>query len=308
MNCDRKIILVTRKTRLEELVTRYHSVAQARFYLEHLGADFADYQREHDTYLQAKSAALNCLSGYMRTQLLERDFLQNYLFGPDDVVIALGQDGLVANTLKYLSGQPLIGVNPDPSRYDGILLPFTVPELPAVLGEVVQDRRAARSITMARATLSDNQVLYAVNDFFVGPKSHGSARYEIVIDQRAEYQSSSGIIISTGLGSTAWMKSIVTGAQAIAAGISGTASPAYRPLPWDSDRLVFAVREPFPSRSSNASIVFGEIGQGRDMKLRSMMPEGGVIFSDGIEADYLAFNSGMTARIGIAERVGQLVE
>lgn len=307
MNCDRKIVLITRKTRLEELVMRYHSVEQARFYLEHLGADFADYQREHNTYQQAKAASIACLSGYMRTQLLDRDFVKNFLFGPDDVVIALGQDGLVANTLKYLTGQPLIGVNPDPSRYDGVLLPFSVAALPTILSEVVQDRRGARSITMAKATLSDKQVLYAVNDFFVGPKTHGSARYEIAVGQQAECQSSSGIIISTGLGSTAWMKSIVTGAQAIAAALLETAPPVYQPLPWNSDRLVFAVREPFPSRSSSASIVFGVIKQDGDMQLRSLMPEGGVIFSDGIEADYLAFNSGTTAKIGIAERVGQLV-
>ena len=37
------------------------------------------------------------------------------------------------------------------------------------------------------------------------------------------------------------------------------------------------------------------------------MPENGVIFSDGIESDYLAFNAGMQATIGVAERAGRLV-
>lgn len=111
---DRKVVLVTRKTRLDELVARYHSIAQARFYLEHLGADFADYLREHETYLKAKESALAVIARFQRRQVTDRHFLPNFLFGPDDIMIALGQDGLVANTMKYLDGQPLVGVNPIP--------------------------------------------------------------------------------------------------------------------------------------------------------------------------------------------------
>jgi NAD kinase len=304
---DRKVVLVTRKTRLDELVARYHSVAQARFYLEHLGADFADYQREHETYLKARESALGVIARFRRRQVIDRQFLPNFLFGPDDIVVALGQDGLVANTMKYLDGQPLVGVNPDPARYDGILLPFGTGDLATVLPAVAQDRRAAKSVTMAKATLSDRQELYAVNDLFVGPKSHTSARYEIAVGEASEIQSSSGIIIATGLGSTAWMKSVVTGALAIAGGDTQR-NDSYRPMPWDAGRLIFAVREPFPSVSSQANIVFGAIEQGSNLRLRSLMPENGVIFSDGIEADFLQFNSGTEARIGIAERRGQLIQ
>lgn len=307
---DRKIVLVTRRTRLEELIRRFNSLAQARFYLEHLGADFADYQREDDAYRAARDTVRQVLSEFPRRQEVDRQFLPNFLFGPDDVVVALGQDGLVANTMKYLTGQPLVGVSPDPSRYDGVLLPFVAQELRAVLGEVLADRRAARAVTMARATLSDGQVLYAVNDFFIGARTHTSARYEITLGERHEIQSSSGLIVSTGLGSTAWMRSIVTGARAIAAGIgspSVSAMAHYEPLSWDTERLLFAVREPFPSIATQAGLVFGAIERGRQLALRSLMPDEGVIFSDGIEADYLGFTSGIEARIGVAEHQGALI-
>ncbi|KDP87313.1 sugar kinase [Cupriavidus basilensis] len=300
---DRKVVLVTRKTRLEELLARYHSLAQARFYLEHLGADISDYQREHDTYLAAREQVAAVLSRYLRRQVVDRQFLPNFLFGPDDIVVALGQDGLVANTMKYLNGQPLLGVNPDPARHDGVLLPFQAGDLARVLAEAMQDRRPARPVTMARAELSDQQVLYAVNDFFIGPRSHTSARYEVRLGTQCEVQSSSGVIVSTGLGSTAWLKSIVTGARAIA-----QADAPYQALPWDTDRLVFAVREPFPSRATDATLVYGDIPRGQQIVLRSLMPESGVIFSDGIEADFLQFNAGTEARIGVAERSGQLVQ
>jgi hypothetical protein len=41
--------------------------------------------------------------------------------------------------------------------------------------------------------------------------------------------------------------------------------------------------------------------------LESLMPSGGVIFSDGVEADYLQFNSGATVTVGAAAETAQLV-
>ena len=96
---DRKVVLITRHTRLEELVARFHTVAQAKFYVEHLGADFSDYEGEHAAYLQAKRLTTVTLQAHGRYQIIDRSFLPNFLFAADDVVVALGQDGLVANTM-----------------------------------------------------------------------------------------------------------------------------------------------------------------------------------------------------------------
>jgi NAD kinase len=305
---DRKVVLITRRTRLEELVARFHTLAQAKFYVEHLGQDFREYENENETYQVSKRIVLEVLSLVGRYQVIDRAFLPNFIFGADDVVMALGQDGLVANTMKYLNGHPLVGVNPDPYRYDGILLPFDAKDVGAILGGVMRDERDSKSVSMALAQLSDGQELFAVNDLFIGPRSHVSARYEIRLGNHAEVQSSSGIIVSTGLGSTGWMKSVATGSVAIAKALGGNAPRhEYRPQPWDADRLQFAVREPFPSRSSSASLVFGVITNQQPMTLVSHMPENGLIFSDGIEADYVEFNAGTRAIIKIADRAGRLV-
>jgi NAD kinase len=306
---DRKAVLVTRKTRLEELIMRFHTAAQAKFYVEHLGADFSDYEREHQTYQMAKKTVVETLQRECLLQPLDRGFLSSFVFGPQDVVIALGQDGLVANTLKYLDGQPLVGVNPDPARYDGVLLPFEARDLAAVVDEILHDKRPTRSVTMAKASLSDGQTLYAVNDLFIGPKSHTSARYELSLGGEKEFQSSSGIIVSTGLGSTAWFRSVVTGSAMIAAGFGGkTDRVHYEALPWDAPFLQFAVREPFPSVTTKTTLVCGRADQKHPLIVRSLMPENGVIFSDGIETDFLEFNSGITATVGIAERAGTLIQ
>ena len=305
---ERKLVLVTRKTRLEELIARYQTLAQAAFHVEHLGGDFADYRDEHECYLAARNTVLAVLTRHGRYQAVERSYLPNFLFAPDDIVLALGQDGLVANTMKYLDGQPLVGLNPDKARYDGLLLPFAAEELSSILPELLADRRSCKTIRMARAQLSDGQVLHAVNDLFIGPRTHTSARYELSRGEVCETQSSSGVIVSTGLGSTAWIKSVVTGAMGVMlAPVKPDKRPPYKPLAWDAERLRFAVREPFPSKATQAGLVYGEIAGQERLTLRSLMPENGVIFSDGVEADYLDFNAGMEASIGVAERVGQLV-
>jgi NAD kinase len=306
---ERKVVVVTRKTRIEELVGKYNTVQQAKFYVEHLGGDFADYEQEHVSYVQAKREVEETLKSFCRVQVLDRAYLPSFLFGPEDVVVGLGQDGVVANILKYLDGQPLVGVNPDPHRFDGVLLPFEPRDLSKVFDEVLADRRPCREVTMAQARLSDGQVLNAVNDLFIGPKSHTSARYEISLKDKTERQSSSGIIVSTGLGSTAWFKSIVAGANAVAAA-QGARMPErdYQPAPWDAPYLQFAVREPFPSVVTQVELVCGRADRKSPLKIRSLMPENGVIFSDGIESDFLEFNSGAFATISVAEKVGLLVQ
>jgi NAD kinase len=299
-----RFVLVTRKTRLQELVERFNTWPQARFYLEHNQVDTQDYLDEHDLYQSRLGEAEKILKALGRFQLLERSFLPNYQFSPSDIIVVIGQDGLVANTFKYLNGQPVIAINPDPGRWDGKLLPFKIGDLPAIAGEVEAGRSNFQSITFAQATTNDGQHMLAVNDLFIGPRSHTSARYSLCWGNETEIQSSSGIIVSTGFGSTGWFQSVLAGAL----GVCGEKTHSLKQgFPWQEQRLQFAVREPFPSKTTGTSLVFGEVTIDRPLKLESFMPENGVIFSDGIEQDYLSFNSGCVVSIGIAETKGLLV-
>jgi NAD kinase len=306
---QRKVVLVTRRTRLEELVARHNTIAQAKFYVEHLGADFGDYLLENEGYARSLRIVVQTLEGWGRWQLLDRQMLPNFVFTPSDIVVALGQDGVVANTMKYLDGgQPLIGLSPEPARWDGVLLPFEPQDLQSVLADVAAERRPLKAVTMAEARLSDGQTLRAVNDLFIGPRTHTSALYELSHGGITEFQSSSGLIVSTGLGSTAWMKSVVIGACAMAHSLGQAAGDFnYLPMPWDTPQLEFAVREPFPSRASQTRLVHGHFGVDAPLHLRSRMPDNGVIFSDGIESDFLRFTAGMESVISVSGVQGRLV-
>ena len=82
---DCKFVLVTRKTRLQNLIVRFNTVQQAQFYVEHLGADFSDYLHEDSAYHAAVGWVQETLGTYGRVQLVDREFLPNFLFGRDDI-------------------------------------------------------------------------------------------------------------------------------------------------------------------------------------------------------------------------------
>jgi NAD kinase len=389
---ENRIVIITRETRLEKVLMNQNTVSQAKFYIKQLGGDFDEYQAEHDQYGNSVQSVRRGIEELGNIQDLDRKYLPNFIFAPDDIVVVVGQDGLVANTIKYLEGQPVVGVNPDTGRWDGILLPFVPADAAKIVAETAAGKRKIEEITMARARVQNGQELLAVNDFFIGQKTHISARYVIKYAGLKEPQSSSGVIISTGMGSTGWMKSIIAGATRINASVIGRpyggkqeaenlteeddeimmketswfkgppmekfapneideiapsqmdmmveasmqmemAAPAqmrdrkvkkligfarkkktFGPSElskvvgkWSSEELIFAVREPFPSKSTGTNLVFGTISPGEPLRIESLMGENGVIFSDGIESDYITYNSGTEAAISLADKRGHIV-
>src|SRR5262249_15847252 len=151
-----KLVVVTLKTRLEELVERFNTREQARFYIEPMGLDFAAYEQEHDAYQAALRLLRRQLDGLLsKTQQIERGFLPNFLFTPQDLVVTVGRDGLVVNTAKYLDGQPVVAVNPDPGRIDGILLPFLPAQARGGVQRALEGKARCSEITLAQGQLND---------------------------------------------------------------------------------------------------------------------------------------------------------
>ena len=301
------VVIIRDKTRLEQLIERFNSKAQARFYIERSEGDFDYYQIEHDTFYTALDTVQKTVSRYSKHKVIDRTFLPTYIFTEQDLVVVIGQDGLVANTAKYVNGLPIIGVNPDFERYDGILLKHTPDTLGPIIKAALKGHYEIKQVTMAKAKLNDGQTLLAFNDFYIGANSHVSSRYDIIFKGQLERQSSSGIIVSTGAGSTGWLSSIFN----MAHNVNGLSYISEREtqaqMDWDDDKLVFVVREPFLSKVTQTGIGFGMITPWQSLKIESNMPSKGIIFSDGIESDFLHFNSGSIVEISIAEEKASLV-
>lgn len=304
-----KVIIVTRETELESLTSRFNTVEQAKFYLEHAGQSFTPIEQSHARYQDTLNQLRDIIPRGVKSQIISRDLVPQFTFGEHDLVITVGPDGLVVNTAKYLTHQPIVAINPDPSTIEGVLLPFDEHKGMPILKDIMSGQSPIKKITMANAAMNDGQELLAFNDLFIGPRSHTSARYDIAQGDRSEFQSSSGVIISTGAGSTGWLRSVYAGATGIINALGGEVTMPTNDgrIEWDENQLMYAVREPWPSKNSQANMVFGVITPDTPLTLTSHMSDYGVIFSDGIEKDYLAFNAGRTTTISIADTKAHLI-
>ena len=318
------ICLITSSTRMKGMLKRWGSKGTAKFRMRSARLaslaskqmnmedadqlaeqDFLEIQREDDSYDHAYRTVREGIDVGLPISVVPREYLPNFDFSMAKAVVVLGQDGLVANTAKYVRGLPIIGVNPDPSRYDGVLLPFQVNEARRCVQRVLKDAAAVRTVTMGRADLNDGQSLLAFNDFFIGCQSHGSARYRIEQGPHSEQHSSSGVIVSTGAGSTGWLSSVYNMVKGFSSSSNDTQDLSS--MGWEDRALAWVVREPFKSKVSSANMVVGKIEEGVSLGIESLMSERGVIFSDGIEADALEFNTGSIVSIRVADQVARLV-
>lgn len=299
-------IIVKNKTRLETLVERFNTKAQAKFYIERSGGNFEDYEIEDRNFHSSLSLVQRQLSKVVKNKIVERNFLPSFLFNENQVVIVIGQDGLVANTAKYVNEIPIIAVNPDIERYDGFLLPFNPDNFIEAVEKVIANNFNTKTATLAEATLNDGQRLLAFNDLFIGASSHVSARYKISYNNKTEEHSSSGIIVSTQAGSSGWLSSVFNMTFGMHKFIEKD-NCKKKVAKLKDNQLLFAVREPFQSKKTQTDLSAGILTAQTKLVLESYMPVNGVIFSDGIEADFLSFNSGAIATIGIAKEKVKLV-
>jgi NAD kinase len=289
-----RIVFATRESDYERLIARHGTRDQARFFLKTRGQTIEDVERPHVEFLNALQRCRAAVPGDWRQTLVQRADFDRFLFAPEDIVVAVGQDGLVANIAKYLSRQPVLGINPSPQRYDGVLVGLVPDQLARLLPATLAGEVRVQNRTMVQARLDNGETLLALNEIFVGHRSHQSARYHIRAPNGEEEQSSSGLIVASGTGATGWARSIQE------------ATGRHIALAPEESAIAYLVREPFPSVTTQTSLRGGKL-TGQALSITSHMGEGGVIFADGIESDFVAFDWGRQVELVTAQRSLQMV-
>jgi len=286
-----RVVVVSRETDYQRLIQRHGTRGQAKFFLASRKQSLEPLETIHAQQESTLRRVLSAVPEDWPRRQVDRRELDRFVFEPDDVVAAVGQDGLAANVAKYLDGQPVLGFNPSPERYDGVLVRHRPESAGALFQAFASGRLRFDALTMVRAELDDGRVLDALNEIFVGHRSHQSARYEISWRGARERHSSSGVIVSSGTGATGWARSVRLACQ----------SSLELPAPTES-RLSFFVREPFPSVSTGCELREGLVKSDEAVEIRSEMDDQGVIFGDGIESDRLEFSWGRVARLSPSPR------
>jgi NAD kinase len=285
-----RVVVVTRPTDYEALLLRHATREQARFVVERRGGSFADVEARHAIAGRAVHVALAAVPRAWRRARLGRAELDRFLFEPEDVIVAVGQDGLVANVAKYLVGQPVIGVNPSREIFDGVLVRHPPEAVAELLAAEAAGRARVEERSMVEARTHDGQTLRALNELYVGHRTHQSSRYVLGFAGREERHSSSGLIVATGTGATGWARSV---------SLARVGAP---PLPAaTAAELAFFVREAWPSVRTGTTLVHGIIPPGGALEVVSEMHDDGVAFGDGIEGDRLELPFGLRLRLARAE-------
>ena len=290
-----RVVVVSRPTELAELQARHGTRSAAAYFLRQRGENLDDAVARDEAQTAALGAVGAAIPVDWRRGHVDRADLPRFLFAPDDVIVVVGQDGLVANVAKYIDGQPVIGIDPEPGRNPGVLVRHPASATAGLLAAVVADRCAVEERAMVAARLDDGQELRGLNDVYVGHMTHQSSRYLIgVPDGRRERHSSSGIVIGTGTGSTGWCASIARERHS-------------EPLPSpQSATLAWFVREAWPSPATGVELTEGRLDGDQHLEITAQA-EGLVAFADGLEPDRLTLAYGQRLTIGVATRRLRLI-
>lgn len=290
-----RVVVVHRRTELDELLAHHGSRGQAEFFLRTRGRSLDEVEARHALVEAALAEVSAAIPVDWRRGLLERSELDRFLFAPDDVVVVVGQDGLVANVAKYLDGQPVIGVNPEPAVNPGVLVPCAPSAVGVLLAAVFDGSATVEARTMVEAVVDDGRSLVALNEVYLGHPSHQSARYRLSVDGVTERQSSSGVLVGTGTGATGWCRSVW----------QATGSSVQLPAPSDA-ALAWFVREAWPSPATGTLLVEGRVSGASTVDLVAET-DGLVVFGDGMERDHLTLAWGQRVSVRVASRSLRLV-
>jgi hypothetical protein len=292
-----RVVVVSRRTELTELVATHGTAGAAGYFLGQRGRDLGEVTARHDAQAAALTTVSAAVPADWRYGEVDRDDLPRFLFGPEDIVAAVGQDGLVANVAKYLAGQPVIGVDAAPGRNAGVLVRFAADQVAVALRAVADGTAGTRVRTMVTAELDDGQRLLGLNEVYLGHPTHQSSRYLLATPEGGrERQSSSGVLVGTGTGATGWLASV--------ARQRADAPPTPTP---DEPALCWYVREAWPSPATGVALTAGRLDSGEELEL-TCESDRLVGFADGVESDHLTLTWGQRVRVRVAGQRLTLVQ
>ena len=141
-----------------------------------------------------------------RRAAVQRADLDRFLFEPEDVVVVLGP-GRARRQRRQVPRRPA-GDRPQPRARRCSCRHLAGARRPTCCADVAAGPRGARGAHDGGRAARRRPGAARAQRGLRRPRSHQSARYTLAVGERAERQSSSGLIVATGTGATGWAASI----------------------------------------------------------------------------------------------------
>jgi NAD kinase len=124
-------------------------------------------------------------------------------------VIAIGGDGTILSASHFIKDKPILAVNSQPENSVGALTTINLENLNEKIQQIKENKHQEEKLERIQAFINDKPLdCLALNEIFLAnEKAYHISKYKIKYQNKEEEQLSSGLIFSTGTGSTAWFKS-----------------------------------------------------------------------------------------------------
>lgn len=256
----KKVLLSTKKTALE-----YFKEQSDTFERELPPAEVEELRKNHAEHYASLNKIREVLAKYNiqfdRTYMPYSEYED---FKGKDLIISIGGDGTVLNTSHYMLDETPVLTIKSTEGSTGALCEISANNFENALKKILNGDFKIEKWTRAEGRFGKRKV-FALNEIYVGTRfSPSMARYELMRKDKSELQMSSGVVITTGTGSTGWYSNIPVIGKAFSK---------------DAKELHFCVRE--PKAAANYTMLQGALLPGEVLTVKSKMNVDGCISFDG---------------------------
>lgn len=223
------------------------------------------------------------------SQFIERDALDTSIDDDADLVVAFGGDNHFTYVSHFVKKALILGVNSDPQRSDGALTSISAVDLERALQAIAAGEYDIEEWTRLEATVNGKTQPLATSELYVGENERKSmSRYVLKHGDKEETQKSSGLLITTGAGSTGWYDSACRYLH-----------PEGSPFPRTAKQMVFLATEPFKGRLNQSKMLEGVVQEGETLTIKSLNDSEGIVSVDSLAE--ISFNRGAALEVRISD-------
>lgn len=187
-----------------------------------------------------------------------------------DIIIIVGGDGTFLKTAQYTTdATPFFCINADPQNTEGFFSRATRKTCEAMLERVMKGKLKPRRFWRLVAKINGVEIEPCMNEYYVGQqRPYDVSRYILNVGKKSEEQKSSGVLVCTAAGSTAWCR--------------GAGGKVVKP---DKKLFQFIVREPYVGTLLKTKITRGILKEKELIKITAKT-DGMIIVPDAVGREH----------------------